>query len=144
MGDRHDRGSKVPGSGSPDLLRRTDDMSAPLAELHPPPASPGGCRWLQLLRVVAFMSWPHFLTNILCVCFSLADWLGRAGSSYSVSSETAQIVLWRSLIVGAWAAFLIFCLSAFPRKIASDVPGSWAINSNSGSLIRIIKGAFRY
>lgn len=30
------------------------------------PSSPDCCRLLQLLRVVAFMSWPHFLTNILC------------------------------------------------------------------------------
>lgn len=87
---RHDRGSKIPGIDLVDLrLRHVDDMSASAA-VHLPiclwPATRHGppshhtaslassaladcCRLLQLLRVVAFMSWPHFLTNILCCWF---------------------------------------------------------------------------
>lgn len=90
---RHDRGSKIPGIDLVDLrLRHVDDMSASAAvhlpiclwpaTRHGPPLLPlplqhslrssplaDCCRLLQLLRVVAFMSWPHFLTNILCCWF---------------------------------------------------------------------------
>lgn len=71
--------------GSPDLLRRTDDMSAPLAGFHPPPAVPG---LLSLAAVVKSCSF-HVLATLFdqhFVCVFFASSLARAGSSYTVSS----------------------------------------------------------